>query len=154
MALAGFGNKQDFQKDKTTRGDQINWINTGSSDLFEMNYLRKVERFILYLNTTCFTSLKSLESHYANYGISEFYVRHKDQFENEKGRQYSIVLYLNLDWKIEDGGMLSLYPKGKKQIDISPFGGRMVFFHSSQMEHEVKASFTRDRSSIAGWLKN
>ena len=49
--------------------------------------------------------------------------------------------------------MLTLYPDGKKQIDIAPHGGRMVFFRSDEMEHEVNASYTRDRNSIAGWMK-
>ena len=37
--------------------------------------------------------------------------------------------------------------------DKSPMGGRMVFFKSDEMEHEVHPSFTRERISIAGWLK-
>jgi SM-20-related protein len=117
-------------------------------------YLKKVEKFILHLNKTCFTSIKGFESHYATYEKKSFYKRHIDQFKNEKGRQFSIVLYLNQDWKAADGGMLSLYPHGEEQIDISPLGGRMVLFRSDEMEHEVHASSTRERSSIAGWLKN
>ncbi|WP_430407005.1 2OG-Fe(II) oxygenase [Fluviicola sp.] len=65
-----------------------------------------------------------------------------------------MVLYLNEDWKKEDGGLLSLYPKAGQQIDISPLGGRMVLFRSDEMEHEVNPSLTRTRNSIAGWLKN
>lgn len=154
MKSSGFGNKMDFKNDKGVRGDIINWIDDHSTDQFEMIYLKKIRSFIDYLNKTCFTSIKNFESHYASYAIESFYKRHLDQFKNEKGRKYSIVLYLNEDWEEEDGGLLSLYPKEAEQIDISPFGGRMVFFRSDEMEHEVHASFTRDRISIAGWLKN
>lgn len=154
MKPSGFGNKIDFQKDKTIRGDKINWIGEESTNKFELIYLKKIEKFIAHLNRTCFTSIKNYESHYATYEKRSFYKRHLDQFKNEKGRKYSIVLYLNQDWKEEDGGILSLYPNEKKQINISPLGGRMVLFRSDEMEHEVHASFTRDRSSIAGWLKN
>jgi len=77
-----------------------------------------------------------------------------DQFKSEKGRKFSIVLYLNHDWKAEDGGTLSLYPTKGDQREISPLEGRIVFFRSDEMEHEVYPSFTRERNSIAGWLKN
>ena len=154
MKASGFGNNSDFQKSKTTRGDKINWIEDHSINSFEITYLKKIEKLILYLNKTCFTSIKSFESHYSNYAKNTFYKRHIDQFKSEKGRKYSIVLYLNEDWKQEDGGLLSMYPNASDQIDISPLAGRMVLFKSDEMEHEVHASFTRDRNSIAGWLKN
>lgn len=154
MNPSGVGNKLDFQKNKEIRGDKINWIEEKSSNQFEMIYLKKIGKFINYLNRTCFTSITNFESHYSTYETKSFYKRHLDQFKNEKGRKYSIVLYLNKDWKEEDDGVLSLYPKNAEQVNISPVGGRMVFFRSDEMEHEVHASFTRERRSIAGWLKN
>lgn len=154
MNSSGIGNKTDFQKDKSIRGDKINWIDEFSTDQFESIYLKKVNRFILHLNNTCFTAIKSYESHYATFEKKDFYKRHIDQFKNEKGRKFSIVLYLNQDWLPSDGGLLSLYPYGGVQQDISPLGGRIVFFRSDKMEHEVHPSFTRERNSIAGWLKN
>lgn len=154
MQPSGIGNKTDLQNDKTIRGDKINWIKEQSVNQFELVYLKKVGKFISHLNKTCYTSIQSFESHYANYEKKSLYKRHIDQFKTEKGRKYSIVLYLNQDWKEEDGGMLSLYPKDEEQINISPLGGRMVFFRSDEMEHEVHASFTRERTSIACWLKN
>jgi SM-20-related protein len=154
MSSSGFGNKQDFKQDSSVRGDKINWIAEESTNPFERIYLNKIEKFILYLNSTCFTSINSFESHYSSYEKRSFYKRHIDQFKTEKGRKYSIVLYLNEHWEKEDGGLLSLYPKLGEQIDISPLGGRMVLFRSDEMEHEVNPSFTRTRNSIAGWLKN
>lgn len=154
LTPSGVGNNANFKKDLRIRGDKINWIETLSTNEFELIYLKKIEKLILYMNKTCFTSIKTFESHYACYEPKSFYKRHLDQFKNEKGRQYSMVLYLNQDWKGEDGGMLSLYPKEGATINIAPLGGRMVFFKSDEMEHEVHASFTRDRRSIAGWLKN
>ncbi len=65
-----------------------------------------------------------------------------------------MVLYLNKDWKTEDDGLLSLYPSKMPQKDISPIAGRMVFFKSDEMEHEVHPSKSRDRKSIAGWLSS
>ncbi|WP_341904194.1 2OG-Fe(II) oxygenase [Fluviicola taffensis] len=154
MKPSGFGNNEDFKKDELVRGDKINWIEEESTNPFELIYLNKIGKFIGYLNRTCFTAITSFESHYSSYEKNSFYKRHIDQFKNEKGRKYSIVLYLNEDWKKEDGGLLSLYPKAGQQIDISPLGGRMVLFRSDEMEHEVNPSLTRTRNSIAGWLKN
>ncbi|MBU2020405.1 MAG: 2OG-Fe(II) oxygenase [Bacteroidetes bacterium] len=151
---AGIGVKETFHEDRTTRGDKINWIQNTSIDPFEVVYLRKMEKFISYLNKTCFTALTSYESHYSCYAKNSVYKRHIDQFKTEKGRQFSTVLYLNDHWKEEDGGCLSLYPKDKIPTNISPLGGRLVFFRSDEMEHEVRASTTRTRNSIAGWLKN
>jgi SM-20-related protein len=153
MKTSGIGNNEVFHKDNKFRGDKINWIEGESKDPFELIYLKKIEKFIAHLNRSCYTSLKSFESHYAHYEKGRFYKRHLDQFKDEKGRQFSIILYLNEDWKEEDGGILSLYPEGREPKKIAPKGGRMVFFRSDEMEHEVHPSHTRNRSSIAGWLK-
>lgn len=154
MKPAGIGNSFDIKQNKEIRGDKINWIQDLSINPFEIIYLKKVGKFIEHLNKTCFTSIKSFESHYSNYEKLSFYKRHLDQFKTEKGRKFSIILYLNKDWEEVDGGMLSLYPEAGEQKDISPLGGRMVFFRSDEMEHEVHASSTRERKSIAGWFKN
>ncbi|MDR7132535.1 SM-20-related protein [Algoriphagus sp. 4150] len=154
LQMAGTGSQKDYKQNTLIRGDKIKWIDDKSVNQFEMVYVKKVGNFISHLNKTCFTSIKSFESHYANYEQKSFYKRHLDQFKNEKGRKFSIVLFLNQGWQAEDGGMLSLYPEGRLQQDISPIGGRMVFFQSDEMEHEVHPSFTRERRSIAGWLKD
>lgn len=154
MKSSGVGNKLNFQKNQNIRGDKINWIDVKSSNPFELIYLQKVERFVHYLNKTCFTSIRSFESHYASYEKKSFYKRHLDQFKTEKAREFSIVLYLNQDWKADDGGLLCLYPSQGQEKQISPIGGRLVFFKSNDMEHEVLASFTKERRSIAAWLKN
>lgn len=153
MQAAGIGKNIEYQKNTLVRGDKIKWIEKESKDQFETIFLKKVGNFISHLNKTCYTSITGFESHYASYEQKSFYKRHLDQFKGDKGRKYSIILYLNDDWQTEDGGMLSLYPEGGRQINISPVGGRVVFFKSDEMEHEVHPSFTRDRISIAGWCK-
>lgn len=154
MQSAGLGKEMDYQQNKLIRGDKITWIEQNSKDEYEAVFLKKVGSFIHYLNKTCYTSIKGFESHYASYELGSFYKRHLDQFKNDKGRKYSVILYLNENWQKEDGGLLSLYPEGSEQKDISPIGGRLVFFRSDEMEHEVHPSFTRNRISIAGWLKS
>ena len=154
MYLAGLSNTQDFHVDKEVRSDLIKWIEKGSINEFEKDYLTKIGAFVAYLNKTCFTSISDFECHYANYEQKSFYKRHLDQFKSATARKFSVVLYLNDTWLSADGGMLSLYPFNKKQIDISPLGGRLVFFKSNLIEHEVHPSFTKNRMSITGWLKS
>ncbi|MFT5336964.1 MAG: SM-20-related protein [Luteibaculaceae bacterium] len=154
LKSAGIGNKLNYHQNQEIRGDKIHWIDGGSNNEFELIYLQKMEKFMLYLNKTCFTAIKGFESHYASYGITHIYKRHLDQFKNENGRKFSTVLYLNDNWVEEDGGNLSLYPAGKNQVNIIPSGGRLVLFRSDEMEHEVQASNTRNRQSIAGWMKS
>ena len=61
-------------------------------------------------------------------------------------------MYLNNDWKTGDGGELCVYPEGRSQ-NISPLGGKSVFFKSNELEHEVLTSNV-PRMSITGWLKS
>lgn len=154
LKTAGIGNQDKLVENKTFRGDKIKWIDVESENVFEKTYNNKINKFITHLNSTCYTSLNHFESHYACYSPNTFYKRHLDQFKSDKGRKFSMVLFLNEDWKDEDGGKLSLYPEGGLQQDISPISGRMVFFRSDELEHEVQASLLRDRLSIAAWIKS
>lgn len=153
MQAAQIGNRKVHHEDHSVRGDSIRWLDEDSTNSFEALFLKKMASFIQHLNRTCFTSIQSFESHYASFAKDGFYKRHLDQFNNDSRRKYSVVLYLNKSWLKADGGLLSLYPTGALQKDIAPMGGRLVFFKSDEMEHQVFPSLTRDRISIAGWLK-
>lgn len=154
MRFAGLGKSGEYQQNSLIRGDKISWIEKSSVNEHETVFLKKISNFIQHLNSTCFTSLIDFESHYANYERNSFYKRHLDQFKNDKGRKFSMILYLNDNWQAEDGGAISLYPEGEQQKDIAPEGGRLVFFRSDELEHEVHPSFTRNRMSIAAWFKS
>lgn len=152
MHPAGIGRKFDFQKNALVRGDEILWLEKDSKDPFERAFFDQVELFIQYLNRTCYTGINDYEFHYAYYEPGSFYKRHLDQFKSNRARKFSLVTYLNQDWKAEDGGRLSLYfADGEKEV--LPLGGQAVFFKSDEIEHEVHPSATRYRLSIAGWLK-
>ena len=62
-----------------------------------------------------------------------------------------MIMYLNSDWEIQDGGELCLHQNEKQQM-ISPISGKCVFFKSSEIEHEVLPTHEQ-RLSITGWLK-
>lgn len=154
LHIAGLGNKSVFQKNEKIRGDKINWIEQACVDPYEIIFISKINRFIVHLNKTCFTSIRGFESHYASYEKNSFYKRHIDQFKSDISRQFSIILYLNENWQEIDCGKLSLYPAAQAQKDVLPIAGRLVFFKSEELEHEVHPSTTRERLSIAGWMKN
>lgn len=153
MHPAGTGRNFDFKKNTAVRGDSIRWLETCTKDIYEDYLLQKVAAFIKHLNHTCYTGLNDYEFHYAIYTKNSFYRRHKDQFKEDKGRQFSLVIYLNREWGDEDGGSLSLYPDSE-EVRVKPLIGRAVFFKSDRTEHEVHPALKKSRLSIAGWLKS
>ncbi len=151
MQAAGIGPRQTLHNNEEIRSDCIRWIEPNDHNKVEQEWLDQVWLFIEYLNLTCYTGLNAFESHYAWYDTSSFYKKHKDQFKSDSGRKYSIVMYLNEAWKEGDGGQLNLYIPGNT-ISIDPVGGRVVFFESDKIEHEVLP--TRfPRLSLTGWMK-
>lgn len=152
MQPAGVGKNFDYTKNAAIRGDLIRWLDKSSSDPFESLFLDKVSQFIKHMNATCYTGINDFEFHYALYDVGSFYKRHLDQFRSDKGRLFSFVLYLNEDWADKDGGNISLYLEAG-EMTLLPVEGRVVFFKSDQIEHEVHPSMSRPRLSIAGWLK-
>ncbi|HKK88180.1 MAG TPA: 2OG-Fe(II) oxygenase [Saprospiraceae bacterium] len=153
MYPAGTGRNFDFKKNTAVRGDSIRWLEACTKDIYEDYLLQKVVAFINHLNHTCYTGLKDYEFHYAIYTKNSFYKRHKDQFKHDKGRQFSLVIYLNSEWDDKDGGILSLYT-GSGEARVKPLIGRAVFFKSDRTEHEVHPALKKSRLSIAGWLKS
>jgi SM-20-related protein len=149
---AGIGQHAGFQQNTGIRNDRIRWIDEHTMLGGERDYLARIQRFMQFLNETCYTGLRSVECHYAVYGIGSFYKKHLDQFQSDSGRRYSIILYLNEQWTEADGGQLVLY-KGDETITILPAGNRFVFFESDKLEHEVLPA-NRDRWSVTGWMRN
>ncbi|MBX2961145.1 MAG: 2OG-Fe(II) oxygenase [Cyclobacteriaceae bacterium] len=147
---AGIGNSQSVQIQEGIRGDYIQWLDKGSASQSIKVYLDKLEALMRFMNETLFLSLKDFEVHVARYPVSTFYKRHLDQFRQDDHRKLSVIVYLNTDWKEEDGGQLRIYlPEGSK--DVYPLAGRLVCFRSDLLEHEVLPA-TRERLSITGWM--
>lgn len=62
-----------------------------------------------------------------------------------------MIMYLNADWKLRDGGELQIHHIDYFQ-NISPPSGKSVFFKSIELAHEVLLTNV-PRMSITGWLK-
>ncbi len=153
---ANIGKKTEEKAEISIRGDQILWLNQATSDLAEQSFFHKIASFSKYLNQTCYLGITDSEFHYAKYPIGKFYRRHRDSFLTKKGRILSVIIYLNTQWKAEDGGQLIIYKSVNgldNQIVISPIAGRIVCFESEKLDHEVVETFA-ERLSLTGWLLN
>ena len=62
-----------------------------------------------------------------------------------------MIMYLNEDWVAADGGELCIHHADSLQ-NIAPENGRIVFFKSNELPHEVLVT-NKKRMSITGWLK-
>lgn len=151
LGHAGTGNAVEVAHNKTVRGDMICWLDRAHGNADENEFLDIMDSFVLYLNNTCYTGITGYEFHYALYDTGSFYTRHLDQFRNNDSRQYSMIIYLNEDWTIADGGELCIHHAGHQQ-HIAPESGKSIFFKSSELLHEVLLTH-KPRMSITGWLK-
>lgn len=153
---AKIGDKIAEKLSDEIRGDQIYWLNHLEVDVAENRFFSKMASFISYLNNTCYLGIKGEEFHYTKYQSGKFYRRHRDSFLHKKNRILSVILYLNCDWKLADGGNLIIYQLKdsiETAIEINPIAGRLVCFESDKLDHEVLETFA-DRLSVTGWFLN
>ena len=151
MLAAGTGNQVAVNHDKLIRSDVIYWLDRNHENTYENEFFDLMDAFVLYLNATCYTGITSYEFHYTLYEKGSFYKKHIDQFQENGSRAFSMVIYLNQNWKPIDGGELRIHHENSQQ-DISPKNGKSVFFKSSELSHEVLVT-NEPRMSITGWLK-
>jgi len=147
----GTGNDEGLTFDSLRRSDVIYWLDRQHGNACENEFLTLMDDFVSYLNSTCYTGITGYEFHFTMYEAGAFYRRHLDQFRSDDSRQYSMVIYLNNNWTEGDGGQLRVH-QDNNEYDITPRGGRGIFFKSSELEHEVLVTNT-ERISITGWLK-
>jgi SM-20-related protein len=133
------------------RNDKILWLDPTNKNATELKFFTLMDAFILHLNQTCYAGITGYEFHYTIYEKGSFYKKHIDQFQNNSDRAFSMILYLNIDWTIADGGELCIHHADHIQ-NISPTNGKCVFFKSNFLAHEVLLS-NAPRLSITGWLK-
>jgi SM-20-related protein len=149
---AGTGDNNLVNYDAKFRGDEIYWLDRKHEDAHENSFFDVMDLFVQYLNETCYTGITEYEFHYAYYDTGTFYKKHLDQFAQKDTRKFSMILYLNTDWVLADGGELCVYQNDEAQ-NISPMNGKSVFFKSNELAHEVLVT-NKPRLSITGWLKS
>ena len=148
-ALIGRGVTE--QRISEIRGDKILWLEKEHLTQAQTVYFQFLEQLREYLSNYFRIGLPWFECHLATYPAGSYYTRHFDQFRETNNRIFSVILYLNEDWKPEHGGQLRVYNE-TGFTDIEPKMGRMVCFRSDIVEHEVLIT-SRPRYSITGWLR-
>jgi SM-20-related protein len=88
-------------------------------------------------------------------GTGERYVAHRDAFAQPGGagpsqRRITTTLYLNPDWRDEDGGQLRIHD-GDRVTDVEPRAGRLVTMRSEQVMHEVLPA-RAPRFALTAWF--
>lgn len=151
LILAGTGNNTILKHDRSIRNDAIYWLDKKHKNASENQFFREMDRFVSYLNSTCYTGIIGYEFHFAFYDAGSFYKRHLDQFKDNSHRAFSMIIYLNENWKDGDGGELCVHHEDHSEM-ISPLNRKSVFFKSSKLEHEVMLSH-QPRMSVTGWFK-
>jgi Rps23 Pro-64 3,4-dihydroxylase Tpa1-like proline 4-hydroxylase len=151
MKAAGTGNSEIISQDDAVRSDSIYWLDREHDNEYENEFFDQIDDFIKYLNRSCFAGINSYEFHYSLYSAGSFYKKHTDTFKSNPSRKYSMISYLNEDWKEADGGQLMVYQTYNNQ-KIAPEQGTTVFFKSNELQHEVLVT-QEPRMSITGWLK-
>ncbi len=149
---AGIGKGIDLGIHDQVRRDEIFWLDELLANLIQKELWKKINFLKQAFNRTLYLGLKEFEGHYASYPKGGFYKRHLDSFKDDDKRTISIILYLNNQWKSEDGGVLRIHDKEISR-DIEPIGGTLVCFLSREFEHEVLLN-QMDRFSFTGWFKN
>jgi SM-20-related protein len=151
LSQAGIGVNTELHTDILYRNDKIHWLESKSENEAEIDFFKLMDAFVIFLNQTCYTGITNYEFHYTVYEPESFYKRHVDQFKSNDNRVFSIILYLNENWKEGDGGELAIY-KNEIVEKIEPLNGRMIFFDSAKLAHEVLVTNV-PRYSITGWLR-
>lgn len=138
-AAMGRGRIQDLRG----RGDETIWADDADPGLFA-GLSPAFHSLRLDLNESAWLGLQGFELQLARYpGVADGsreggmgYTRHRDALAGSRRRRATAILYLNPSWSERDGGCLRVHlPSGSR--DIQPIGGRLVFFLSDLLEHEV-----------------
>jgi SM-20-related protein len=151
-AAVGAGTRRGLRPD--IRGDEIHWPSAPFSPALA-HLAGALDALRLSLNRELALGLFELELHFARYAPGMAYARHLDQLAGSDARVLSLVLYLNEDWRVEEGGALRLYTPTDPSapfLEFIPRAGRLMAFLSERFEHEVLPA-TRERLSITGWFR-
>ncbi len=148
---ASIGHAGSLSKHENFRSDKIFWLDKKNKNSSEDIFFDLMDRFIVYLNQTCYTSITNYEFHYALYEPGCQYKKHLDVFQQNNKRAFSMVLYLNPEWLVADGGELCIHHANHLQ-HIQPKMGNCIFFKSNELPHEVELVH-KARLSIVGWLR-
>lgn len=146
---AGIGSLDQNMIQKNIRGDETYWLDDQRDEVLK-DWWQLVGETIQNLNRYCYLSLSGYEFHLAHYPPGGHYDRHLDQFADRDNRMISVVIYLNENWQMVDGGELEIFMENKAHL-VEPIQKRAVLFRSDAVPHAVLKAH-KSRYSLTGWL--
>lgn len=149
---AGIGRGAARTTRSDIRGDRIRWLDPEHPAAAERDLWQLLDRLRESLNRGLMLGLWSFEGHYALYPPGASYARHRDRFRDDDARVLSCILYLNDQWRTEDGGALRLYVSDGETREVLPVAGTLVTFLAERFEHEVCIA-KRARLALTGWFR-
>ena len=152
LKVAAVGKGLAKQRINKIRGDEVKWLDKQVATEAQLEYWTLVDGLRLHLSEFFRIHLERTELHFAVYPKGAFYSKHFDQFQTTSNRIFSIVLYLNPEWKQGDGGELRVYHSDQHSEDFEPINGRLIVFRSDAVEHEVLMA-NAPRVSLTGWMR-
>ena len=149
---AQIGHENTQKLDTERRSDRIYWLQPTACPIVMRRYFHRMEELRLAINREFMIGLFELEAHATVFDPGKHYEKHLDCFQDDDSRLVTAVLYLNKDWKNEDGGALRIYLDADDDTqyrDIQPVAGRLVTFLSNEFYHQVLPT-QRRRISLTG----
>jgi Rps23 Pro-64 3,4-dihydroxylase Tpa1-like proline 4-hydroxylase len=117
-------------------------------------FMSVLSRIFKVLLTDKNVSEPDINTNYFRLGAADFVEQHAD---DSPGRQVCMLLYLNKEWNINNGGELVFISKNNQPIKIAPLYNRCVLFDPSSegSEHwveKLKPEHTDDyRYNVTSW---
>jgi SM-20-related protein len=152
---AGVGRGEQLEVREEVRRDHVMWLEPGESSIEQEIWLAKIETLRLALNQQFYLGLFGFEGHFAIYPEGAFYRAHLDRHAGTTKRIVTVILYLNPDWQVGDGGELKLWTtpgeRNGPYTIVEPRLGTMVCFLAGDFWHEVLPA-KKTRMSITGWF--
>lgn len=157
FSRAGTGQGAQHHLHGDVRHDEVYWPDQVTANHVQVQLWAMTAALMQAFNRTLYLGLIEFEGHYAAYPRGGFYRRHVDSFARNDARMVSMILYLNRDWHMPDGGQLRMHDQADAResashIDVAPIGGTLVCFLSREVEHEVLPTHAA-RFSFTGWFK-
>jgi SM-20-related protein len=69
---AGTGNDTLVVQNKTFRSDKIYWLDRNHNNKYENDFFDLMDKFVIHLNSTCYTGITGYEFHYTLYETGSF----------------------------------------------------------------------------------
>lgn len=134
------------------RSDSILWLDPKHESLKDI--FTSLESWRTQLTRGLTLSAPLIEAHWAHYSRGQSYQKHCDQPQGKKSRVLTFVVYLHAEWEPKLGGELAIYsgPTGPLVQSLAPQPGRVVFFKSDEVWHQVQES-NFERLSLTGWFR-